>query len=129
MLLLFYLLCEYFYHLLLRKSLVAGSEGKEGLIDKISDAEFDCFVEKLFGTDAKIEAVINCLGLQRCQHTMVGDAMTRGISGGEKKRLTTAEMLVGPKPLLLMDEISTGLDAATLFSAIKWLKSATHTLR
>lgn len=86
-------------------------------------------MEKIFGTDAKIEAVISCLGLHHCQHTMVGDAMTRGISGGEKKRLTTAEMLVGPRPLLLMDEISTGLDAATLFSAIKWLKSATHTLR
>ena len=30
-------------------------------------------------------------------HLQVGDAMTRGVSGGEKKRLTTAEMLVGPR--------------------------------
>jgi ABC-type multidrug transport system ATPase subunit len=44
--------------------------------------------------------------------------MMRGISGGERKRLTTAEMVVGPQRVLLMDEISTGLDSATLFSVI-----------
>lgn len=53
---------------------------------------------------------------------MVGDGglMMRGISGGERKRLTTAEMVVGPQRVLLMDEISTGLDSATLFSVISF---------
>ena len=35
--------------------------------------------------------------------------MLRGISGGQKKRVTTAEMVVGPKKTLFLDEISTGL--------------------
>ena len=35
--------------------------------------------------------------------------MVRGVSGGQKKRVTTAEMLVGPKKILFLDEISTGL--------------------
>jgi ABC-type Mn2+/Zn2+ transport system ATPase subunit len=56
---------------------------------------------------------------------MVGDGglMMRGISGGERKRLTTAEMVVGPQRVLLMDEISTGLDSATLFSVIAFFTS------
>ena len=35
--------------------------------------------------------------------------MIRGVSGGQKKRVTLAEMLVGPKKTLFLDEISTGL--------------------
>jgi hypothetical protein len=59
---------------------------------------------------------LHCLSLR--SNTQVGDALIRGISGGERKRLTTAEMAVGPRRVLLMDEISTGLDSATLFSVI-----------
>ncbi|CAD7702122.1 unnamed protein product [Ostreobium quekettii] len=95
----------------------------------LPDDEFDAFIQKIWGTAVKVEAIIKFLGLERCKDTMVGDSMTRGISGGEKKRLTSAEMLVGPKTVLLMDDISTGLDSATLFSVIKWLRQATHSLR
>ena len=37
--------------------------------------------------------------------------MVRGVSGGEKKRVTTGEILVGGARVLLMDEISTGAAA------------------
>lgn len=65
------------------------------------------------------------LGLGHCRDTIIGDGglMLRGISGGERKRLTTAEMVVGPQRVLLMDEISTGLDSATLHSVIMFFTS------
>jgi len=61
-----------------------------------------------------------------CADTMVGDEMRRGISGGEKKRLTTGEMLVGPAKVFLMDEISTGLDSSTTFQIVRFLRQLVH---
>ncbi|MBA0583705.1 hypothetical protein Gorai_014551, partial [Gossypium raimondii] len=59
---------------------------------------------------------------------MVGDEMIRGISGGQKKRVTTGEMLVGPARALFMDEISTGLDSSTTFQIVNSLRQSIHIL-
>ncbi|GMF27556.1 unnamed protein product [Phytophthora fragariaefolia] len=58
------------------------------------------------------------LGLTRCQGTIVGDERIRGISGGEKKRVTTGEMAFGPHAVSLMDEITTGLDSSAAFDVV-----------
>ncbi|KAJ1267717.1 hypothetical protein BS78_07G078800 [Paspalum vaginatum] len=70
--------------------------------------------------------IMKIMGLDICADIMVGDAMRRGISGGEKKRLTTGEMIVGPSKVLLMDEISTGLDSSTTFQVISCLQHLAH---
>ncbi|ETL35120.1 hypothetical protein L916_12712, partial [Phytophthora nicotianae] len=75
------------------------------------------------------EVIIEQLGLQNCQDTIVGDAMTRGVSGGERKRVTTGEMEFGMKYVTLMDEISTGLDSAATFDIISTQRSVAHKLR
>ncbi|CAL4934437.1 unnamed protein product [Urochloa decumbens] len=66
-----------------------------------------------------IKGVFSIMGLDICADTMVGDVMSRGISGGQKKRLTIAEMIVGPAKAFFMDEISNGLDSSTTFKIIK----------
>ncbi len=48
---------------------------------------------------------------------------------GENKRLATAEVLVGPQRVLMLDEISTGLDSATLYSVIQFLSALTKGLQ
>ncbi|KAK9122733.1 hypothetical protein Sjap_012335 [Stephania japonica] len=70
--------------------------------------------------------VIKMLGLEVCSDIIVGDAMTRGISGGQRKRVTTGEMLVGPQRAFFMDGISTGLDSSTTFQIVKFLKEMVH---
>ncbi|KAI3746260.1 hypothetical protein L6452_08686 [Arctium lappa] len=70
--------------------------------------------------------ILKILGLESCANTMVGDQMRRGISGGEKKRVTTGEMLVGPARVLFMDEISTGLDSSTTYNIMKALRQMVH---
>ncbi|KAL9443070.1 hypothetical protein AB3S75_016429 [Citrus x aurantiifolia] len=72
--------------------------------------------------------VLKILGLEVCADTMVGDEMLRGISGGQRKRLTTGEMLVGPARALFMDEISTGLDSSTTYQIVNSLRQSIHIL-
>lgn len=52
------------------------------------------------------EVVIKSFGLSGCADTIVGDGAHRGISGGEKKRVTCAEMIAGRRRCVLLDEIS-----------------------
>ncbi|XWS53454.1 hypothetical protein CRYUN_Cryun10bG0002800 [Craigia yunnanensis] len=70
--------------------------------------------------------ILKILGLDICSDIMVGDAIRRGISGGEKKRLTTGEMIVGPTKALFMDEISNGLDSSTTFQIVSCLQHLVH---
>ncbi|KAG6615792.1 pleiotropic drug resistance protein ABC superfamily [Phytophthora cinnamomi] len=76
----------------------------------------------------RTELFIQILGLEECADTVVGDALLRGVSGGERKRVTIGEVLVGGQSLFLCDEISTGLDSAATFDIIKSLRTWCKTL-
>lgn len=97
------------------------------------DADIDVYMKAaaMEGQEASIvtEYIIKILGLDVCADTFVGNDMIRGISGGQKKRLTTGEMLVGPAKALLMDEISTGLDSSTTFQIVNSIKQSIHILK
>ncbi|KAK6921808.1 ABC transporter-like, ATP-binding domain [Dillenia turbinata] len=59
------------------------------------------------------ELIIMELGLTRCRNNVVGGPLFRGVSGGERKRVSIGqEMLVNPS-LLLLDEPTSGLDSTT----------------
>lgn len=45
----------------------------------------------------KMEMLLRTMGLSRAADTLVGNNLIRGVSGGERKRVTSAEHLVGPK--------------------------------
>ncbi|KAI9107579.1 hypothetical protein K1719_021616 [Acacia pycnantha] len=82
------------------------------------------------GQEANVvtDYTLKVLGLDICADTMVGDEMLRGISGGQRKRVTTGEMLVGPAKALFMDEISTGLDSSTTYQIVNSLRQLVHIL-
>ncbi|KAI9979825.1 hypothetical protein PInf_027801 [Phytophthora infestans] len=73
------------------------------------------------------DIIVRQLGLENCQSTVVGDTMLRGVSGGERKRVTTGEMAFGNKFVLMMDEISTGLDSAATLDIISTQRSLAKT--
>ncbi|KAJ0393456.1 hypothetical protein P43SY_002930 [Pythium insidiosum] len=79
-------------------------------------------------TKAMPQIVLNLLGLNGCKDTVVGDAMVRGISGGQRKRVTTGEMMFGKKNVLIMDEISTGLDSAATYDIVNSFRAIAKSL-
>ncbi|XP_061343409.1 pleiotropic drug resistance protein 1-like isoform X2 [Gastrolobium bilobum] len=97
------------------------------------DPDIDVYM-KAVATEGKkanliTDYVLRILGLEVCADTIIGNAMIRGISGGQRKRVTTGEMLVGPAKVLFMDEISTGLDSSTTFQIVNSLKQYVHIMK
>ncbi|KAK9830492.1 hypothetical protein WJX72_012062 [[Myrmecia] bisecta] len=75
------------------------------------------------------EYIIRILGLENAADTIVGNEVIRGVSGGQRKRLTLGEMIVGPRRVLFPDEISTGLDSATTFSIVRSMRNIVNVLQ
>jgi len=75
----------------------------------------------------RVDHTLKLLGLEECADTIVGDALTRGVSGGQKHRVTLGEMLMGDAYALFLDEYTNGLDTATaedITRALRtWVKS------
>lgn len=69
----------------------------------------------------RVDLMVNLLGLHECADTILGDALVRGVSGGQKKRVSIGEMMISNSRALFLDEISTGLDAAATYDITKTL--------
>ena len=59
------------------------------------------------------------LGLEICCNTRVGDVFMKGLSGGQKRRLSVGLSLITRPVLLLLDEPTSGLDAASALGIMK----------
>ena len=77
----------------------------------------------------KVNEMISLLHLENCQDTIVGDSLSKGISGGERKRLSVGmEMITNPS-IIFLDEPTSGLDTYSAYSLMNNLKYLTNTGR
>jgi ATP-binding cassette subfamily G (WHITE) protein 2 (PDR) len=68
--------------------------------------------------------VMAVLGLSHTYNTKVGDDFVRGVSGGERKRVSVAEMMLAGAPFASWDNSTRGLDSATALKFVKALRVA-----
>ncbi|XP_058191671.1 pleiotropic drug resistance protein 3-like isoform X2 [Rhododendron vialii] len=101
---------------------------KQGRV--VPDPDIDTYMKSISfegqKTTLQTDYILKILGLNICAGTLVGDAMRRGVSGGQKKRLTTGEIIIGPTRALFMDEISNGLDSSTTYQIVDCLQQLAH---
>ena len=64
-------------------------------------------------------------GLVSCKDTKVGDVFMKGLSGGQKRRLSVALELIGNPDIIILDEPTTGLDNVSAFHVVSMLKELT----
>ncbi|KAG1466250.1 hypothetical protein G6F56_004724 [Rhizopus delemar] len=67
----------------------------------------------------------NMLGLTKQMETMVGNAFVRGLSGGERKRLSIAEQMTASSTINCWDCSTRGLDAASALDYVRSLRIMT----
>mmetsp|Transcript_24191 Transcript_24191/g.77638 ORF Transcript_24191/g.77638 Transcript_24191/m.77638 type:complete len:231 (+) Transcript_24191:108-800(+) len=106
--------------------------GEVGVLDQ-SDAFFGLLTVRetleltasLEGAEAEeVDLLLASLGIAPVQHSRVGDSLRRGISGGEKRRLSLGCALLAHPPLLIADEPTTGLDSYQAARAVRLLREA-----
>ena len=78
----------------------------------------------------RIEALIAAFGLQGQSNNLIGTPIRKGVSGGQKRRVSVASQLITSPKLLFLDEPTSGLDSAAAFEVISFVKdiAKTHNL-
>ena len=110
------------------KSMIGVVPQEDILIETLTPAEsllyaahFTINVDKDL-KDKLVQQCIEELGLTGCKDTIIGGIMRRGLSGGEKKRVSIGLEIIYNPSVLFLDEPTTGLDSYTALSIVQLLK-------
>jgi ATP-binding cassette subfamily G (WHITE) protein 2 (SNQ2) len=73
--------------------------------------------------DREKSTMLKVFGLEHTHDTKVGDQYVRGVSGGEKKRVSIAEVLTSKASVQMWDNATRGLDADTALRYTKVIRT------
>ena len=74
----------------------------------------------------RADSVLLQMGLRDCADNLIGNELVKGISGGEKRRVTIGIQILTDPRILFLDEPTSGLDAFTATSIIEVLRGLAH---
>ncbi|XP_077241865.1 ABC transporter G family member STR-like [Tasmannia lanceolata] len=70
----------------------------------------------------RVYELLDQLGLQAATHTYIGNEGTRGVSGGERRRVSIGIDIIHKPSLLFLDEPTSGLDSTSAYSVVEKVK-------
>ncbi|KAG0344191.1 Calcium/calmodulin-dependent protein kinase type 1D, partial [Podila humilis] len=105
-------------------------QGDNFLMTHLTVRETLCYTAELsMGTTlskheryARVEEILDLMGLRDCADVMIGSPERSGISGGQRRRVSIAIQLAVEPACLFLDEPTTGLDAVTAMSVVQTLR-------
>uniref|UniRef100_A0A8B9SE12 ATP-binding cassette sub-family G member 8 n=1 Tax=Apteryx owenii TaxID=8824 RepID=A0A8B9SE12_APTOW len=108
------------------KKCIAHVRQDDRLLPHLTVKETLLFVAKLrlpkFFSDSqrkkRVEDVIAELRLRQCANTRVGNEYLRGVSGGERRRVSIGVQLLWNPGILILDEPTSGLDSFTAHNLV-----------
>ncbi|KAH8724804.1 ATP transporter [Phaeosphaeriaceae sp. PMI808] len=71
---------------------------------------------------ARIESLLSAFGLQNQADILIGTPIRKGISGGQKRRISVASQLITSPKILFLDEPTSGLDSAASFEVMNFVR-------
>jgi ABC-type multidrug transport system ATPase subunit len=71
----------------------------------------------------RVEALINAFGLQNQSDVLIGTPIRKGISGGQKRRVTFASQLITSPRIVFLDEPTSGLDSHASYEVMNFVKN------
>eukprot|EP00299_Pterocystis_sp_00344_P019145 c9525_g1_i2.p1 GENE.c9525_g1_i2~~c9525_g1_i2.p1 ORF type:complete len:598 (+),score=129.97 c9525_g1_i2:51-1844(+) len=72
--------------------------------------------------ESLVSSMIVELGLEKCADTLIGSALIKGVSGGERKRTSVGVELVTNPSLVFLDEPTSGLDSYSAHQCVDLLR-------
>ena len=69
-----------------------------------------------------INKIIESLKIEKCQNTIIGSKLIKGISGGEKKRTSIGIEMVSEPQIIFLDEPTSGLDVYAAWKVVSIMK-------
>ncbi|RPA84036.1 hypothetical protein BJ508DRAFT_413060 [Ascobolus immersus RN42] len=73
-----------------------------------------------------IKLLLKMFNIEHTRNTIVGNAFIRGVSGGERKRVSIAEMMITKATVCCWDNATRGLDASTALDYAKSMRIMTN---
>merc|ERR1712070_983925 len=70
----------------------------------------------------RVDELIKKMGLEGCQNTKVGNEFLKGLSGGQRRRLSLASAFLKDPLVIFLDEVTSGLDAAAAASITTFMQ-------
>lgn len=78
---------------------------------------------------ALVEQLLSAFGLGSCADTLIGTPIRKGVSGGQKRRISVASQLVTGGKILLLDEPTSGLDSTASREVIRFISGVAQELK